>query len=597
MSKTRTAIESIRESNQVRFYNDTGAPITINRVYTDDGNILLGNSVVGKQVPYQSNILISLKTAQNNGMLKKFPNTVKIDYITADNRTHTHQFPANSINTYNRNFPTEINIMLALNDGAPRVYKLNLYSGRLAINGVPYYMDDYGHIALYLKLDGGTAYWVINYDGLDIARGTHRWHVSGNLDIEQAYLMFPMDCSYYGGHAHLVYQNRAMGRHSTTNYNPRQGTRGYSAYESFIPISSSVYNIRYIFLRIMDNVGGYKEKSLAGKSIGFTTPTVDAIIKRADRQQFRGTYNTTSAMYNIGVNPIYHPNQSKRDSYIMELRAQHNGNTIQGRDDLILEWEAATSDGQVNRFITQYGHFTVDMEKLGFKLGSNVAVAVRCRVHMIGPLMNDSTTDPTQWPPLGAPRFLTSRYSSWSVYEETQFGCNLVLGVSNSKKSWFKTNIYNNNGIVDQDCGWDTKMELLVISNQKDFVRNYPMLYAGDNIAAGVGNSQHGEINNKQNVNFELKYTYNAGYFASATLSTTTGQSYTDPSIYIRDTNAHWGGYGVASGTYAEGFQCCGTIAADNEFTGGHNNRCSVELQIDESGAGGNNPTFIPTPW
>ena len=347
----------------------------------------------------------------------------------------------------------------------------------------------------------------------------------------------------------------------------------------------------------MDSVGGFKEKSLSNKSIGFSRPTVDSIIKRADRQQFRGTYNTTSAMYNIGVNPIYHPNQSKRDSYIMELRAQYNGDTIQGRDDLILEWEAATSDGQVNRFITQYGHFTLDMEKLGFKLASNIAVAVRCRVHRIGPLMNNSTTEPTQWPPLGPPRFLTTYWSKWSIYEETQFGCNLVLGVSNSKKSWFKTNIYNNNGIVAQDCGWDTKMELLVVSWQRDFVRNYPMLYAGDNVAAGVGNSQHGEINNGQNVGFELKYYHNAGYFASATLSTTTGQSYTNPSIYIRDTNAHWGGEGVSSGTYAEGFQCCGTMAANNEFTGGHNNRCSVELDIDESGADGNNPTFIPTPW
>ena len=578
MSLARAAIEPRQGVKAVVFVNDTGGPVTITRVYNDNNTIVPTAYVSkeinkGKVVSYPGSWNISLQSNSSSKMFNPVNETIKVDYTTADNQNMTHQFPAREFKIYNASFPRELNIVLAVGEyGKPRMYKLTKQTYQL--NGMPYYLDTQGNIAVYFEFAGGYAYWAVLYGSTTIAYG-EMIPANRNCSLEEAYMLFPMDCSY-GATWHWIKYNGTMGRASvnTSSVAAKQAALGHSQY-SMLSVTGQA-DVRFIYFRIMDSVGGWNDRNV--RPIGDSV-TVDDVLYRSDRQYY-------SDIYSVPTNKM----STQRASHIIELSAlDYEANPFTGSDDMLFEWEILQQDYQAVRFVTQYSTFTVDLTRLGITRSGEAAC--RCRVLRMG-RVTTHTNEPgiTNNEGLGA-------WSGWKLLPTIYQTISNVALYDANHKGWFKVKVTSgDSGPIYQDCGWDTKL-VYAARASGGLTKIYPMVYMEDYIAAGVGGNMSGEFDAAGTVNMSVGFHHNNSSISSVDRGHPgSGAPYdtNDPGVWIRDNVAHWGGTNTSAGTYAAGYQCCGVEASQNYYTGRHHNGCVIKLNLDESSANTTDkPTFV----
>ena len=570
-----TLIKSRESSTSVVFVNDTGGPVTITSV-TNSGNYITPTAHTqkaidaGKVIEYKQSWTIPLQTTAATNMFKVFGQQVTIHYTTADGESHSHNFNANFVKNHKTNFPFELNVTLAVGkNGKPRMYQLKRQSNY--VNGFPYYLCTSKQIALYFEIAGGFAYWAFLYDGATIAHGD-MLPENRDCSLEEAYMLFPMDCSYGGTRSYFSY-NGSMGR-STVNTTNKTLTNAGDQY-SMIKLTGN-RSIRFIYFKNMSSVGGWRNRAIGGIS----DVKVGDIVYRADRQYSSSPYAVATSS-----------NSNKVVSFIYEFSAlTANDVPHSPGDDVLFEWEILQSDYQAVRCITQYPVFTADLTKLG--INRNKDGAARCRILRVGNLATTSNE----------PSNAQGAHGSWSGWKLLPRPFQEVVGIGpydGTRKSWFDVRLTTGNtGPVYQDCGWDTKITYTVSHPQ--WARHYPMVYMDDYIAAGVGANMTGEIPPTGSAVLSAKFHRTISNIVSGNYNVTTSSVvYANNSAgpYIRDNDAHWGGLGATAGTYAAGYQCCG-ISNGGVYSGRHNNACVLKLELDESSSNTTTrPTFEGTGW
>lgn len=565
-----TFFTSKHDHPHINFVNETGDTVTISKIDIPSGFAFDSitkaqyDAGVNKSVPNNNSKTFGFVTTSTYNMFNKYGNSVKFTYTAGDGSVHTHSATIAGLRVYNAKLPSTVTVTIVFGSpGAPRPSKLKLQSNY--INGFRYYLDTTGKVGMYFKVGslGTVPKWTLVYDGTEIASYRSFLSTNTNCDQESGVLSFPMDGSFYGSTA-PTYNNNPPGTTKTP-----VGASALNQYASWF-VESGGSSIRVIY---------FQNTNWSASSSGVTRkpskPNFQEFVYRSDRQYFNnGTAGNskTSGMDTQGYSFIY----------------QLGINETPSKNDII-EWELYESGrGSVNRILTQYKRFTIDLHRLGFNPSG--LVYVRARILKIGRELTAAEMAASDSTSKSYGR--SSDFTGWKALPTASIW--MRPEKSSGSNGWVKLRAEQHYGKLYADCGWDTKFTMRLTG--PGYTRDHPMVYPTDYVAAGLNANKTGVLG-RHSFTSSLKYTHNNGNIASRSGTVLAG-SPANAATWIRDVDANWGGKGLPAGTYTEGYQCCGKESGGN-YTGRHHDECAPSAAITKAQQdfywGQDCPTFTGT--
>lgn len=532
------------------FINETGADLTVTSVEFpagfafDSTTAALWNAGGKRVISYNSVETYGVTTTTGN-MFNLRGDTVKVSYTSADGTKIVHNVPISGMRNFQHKMPSVVTVLLAWgNPGAPRPYKLRRQ--RDTINGFQYFMNTDGTVGMHIQVPtSGSPKWVLIHNDAIIAEYRTFMSVNSNIDTEGAVCSFPADGSYWSSGDNVTgvlpnTQNTPVDRTHLSQYN------GWFANATGKSGSLRVIYFQNVNWRVRN--GGVT-----------TTPNVKQLktfVYRADRQYFNTGVNGNSKVGGI---------DTQRHSFIYELGIVNEVTKHQ-----VMEWEIYdSSTGHFSRFLTQLSSFTVDVTRLG--LNPTGVMYARYRILEMGRELTITEHSSSDTPTGTYGR--SSLFTGWVPLPTISLSVTPIA--SSGSDGWIKATPRVFYGEIYSDCGWDTKLTLT--TSGAGYFRNHPMVYPDEWVALGINSGQDGSL---QTGTFTTngKLTHNTANHVANTTTVISG-SRQDPRVWIRDNNAHWGGAGMASGTYTEGYQCCGKLSG-TQYTGRHHDECSPGAAI-----------------